>query len=336
MAGFGLQRLLTKRIAIQRLVVAIASMELMIAGVALAAIRPPTHNAPPMAAQMLEHFEQHSSDGSIPRFWSPEAKPLDPFVIPTDSQQAHDFVAGNERLDANIALHYEGIKDIRGYGTLAPRRMDALIMRLPRWSPKLLRLLGVGYVLASKPPSTGFLVELGTITPTGVTLWKLRGDSPRAYLVRQVIAASGEQDSLAKVLASAFEPHTMIVVEGAAPPPTLPGPSQDHIEGVRWLETGNSTIALEVETAAPAYLVVADTYAEGWSATVNDQPTPILLANHAQRAVFVPAGSSRVVMRYSPPGMWLGFGLAVLGAIVALALWLTSPRAAKSERPPQR
>lgn len=85
-----------------------------------------------------------------------------------------------------------------------------------------------------------------------------------------------------------------------------------------------------VTTTGPGFLVVADTWMPGWSAEWNGRPATIYRGNRAQRVVVLPsAGSHRVVMTYTPPGLSLGRTIT-LAAIVAwvalLASWRLNPR----------
>jgi uncharacterized membrane protein YfhO len=88
----------------------------------------------------------------------------------------------------------------------------------------------------------------------------------------------------------------------------------------------------DVETNASAYLVVRGSYARGWRARVDGVPAPVLRANGKHRAVAVPAGKHEVVMRYEPPGLWIGIGLTVLAALASAAAWVRAgpPRRGES------
>lgn len=55
---------------------------------------------------------------------------------------------------------------------------------------------------------------------------------------------------------------------------------------------------MDVTASGPAILALAENWFPAWEATVNGESTPVLRADHALRAVAVPAGSHRVELRY--------------------------------------
>ena len=82
---------------------------------------------------------------------------------------------------------------------------------------------------------------------------------------------------------------------------------------------------VETELLVPGYLVLADTFDPGWSATVDRQPAPIRPAYVAFRAVYLPKGKHTVVFTYRPAGFALGLVLTVLGVVLGL-LYAFLPR----------
>ncbi len=73
-----------------------------------------------------------------------------------------------------------------------------------------------------------------------------------------------------------------------------------------------------------------DTFARGWSVTVDQTPQPIRQANYAFRAVAVASGTHEIIFRYAPPGFTRGL-LVTLTALLAIAsLAITSRRARRS------
>ena len=80
-------------------------------------------------------------------------------------------------------------------------------------------------------------------------------------------------------------------------------------------------VVVETKSAGPAYLVLADTYDPGWSASVDGKPVPIRPAYVAFRAVFLPQGPHTVVFTYRPAGFDLGLGISIAGIVLAIVLW---------------
>jgi uncharacterized membrane protein YfhO len=87
---------------------------------------------------------------------------------------------------------------------------------------------------------------------------------------------------------------------------------------------------VEVDAAAPALLILSEAWDPGWSATVDGQPAPVLLADHILRAIPVPAGQHSVELRYDPPYLRAGLLLAGL-SLLAVAAALVYTSAARSQ-----
>jgi hypothetical protein len=77
-------------------------------------------------------------------------------------------------------------------------------------------------------------------------------------------------------------------------------------------------VVISVSAGAPAWLVLADTFYPGWTATLDSTPASIERANGAFRAVQVPAGEHEVAFTYRPAS--LRAGAAISGA--ALIVWV--------------
>jgi hypothetical protein len=84
---------------------------------------------------------------------------------------------------------------------------------------------------------------------------------------------------------------------------------------------------VETDCTTPSYLVLADTFDPGWSASVDGHKAPIRPAYLTFRAVFLPAGRHSVVFEYRPAGFELGLGLTGCGMLLGLALWFWPGRA---------
>ena len=100
----------------------------------------------------------------------------------------------------------------------------------------------------------------------------------------------------------------------------------------RLLEVTESSdrVDLMVEADGPATLVMRETWVKGWSARVNGAPAAISRADGRYRSVEIPAGRSRVELRYHPPGLRAGLVISLLSAGALVAIGLRRPQ------PPQR
>lgn len=132
-----------------------------------------------------------------------------------------------------------------------------------------------------------------------VTFWRFAEDPGRA---RQAMSVPG------------FDPRRHAVVEGAGPSPS-PGPCPRP--AVRIAERSATSIAVETDSECPGFLVLTEPFAPGWRATLDGRPTPILPANGAFSAVFVPAGRHAVRRAYRPTALAAGAALSALTALGA-------------------
>jgi len=77
---------------------------------------------------------------------------------------------------------------------------------------------------------------------------------------------------------------------------------------------GSIEVVVDADVEQESWLVLADSYYPGWKAFVDGVEQPIYRANHAFRAVTVPADASRVEFVFRP-------GSVLLGAVVSAFAW---------------
>ncbi|PWT89025.1 MAG: hypothetical protein C5B55_12085, partial [Blastocatellia bacterium] len=164
----------------------------------------------------------------------------------------------------------------------------------------------------------------------------LRNDRamPRAWLVSKAEAVDGEE-ALRRIRgesAHPFDPQQTVLLEiDGSELPLLSGTSSsDNTASI--VRYGPNRIELETNSSTATVLVLSEIFYPGWQATVDGQPTRILLADYLLRGVSLPPGSHSVVMKYAAPAARTGaiisfvtFG--ILGLIV-----FHSRRTRKTER----
>jgi len=98
------------------------------------------------------------------------------------------------------------------------------------------------------------------------------------------------------------------------------------------LASSPGRIALQIPAGGEKLLATSIPLSRGWSASSSGRGIPTLTVNGAFLGVRLPAGASRVELRFLPPGLLAGcaaFGAAVLAVLLLL---LTSPSTAPALR----
>jgi hypothetical protein len=154
----------------------------------------------------------------------------------------------------------------------------------------------------------------------------------RAYVVPNVQVIPRTDSALDFMRSPAFNPHNVAVVDRpiGTTLPTTPLTGSSEIK-----EKTSDKVVVHTSTSRPALLVLADVYAHGWKAWVDDKPAPIVIANVAFRGVVVPQGEHDVRFEFDPDalftGMWIS-GILFL-FLVAYGIWfvVSSRRAEPAE-----
>jgi hypothetical protein len=198
------------------------------------------------------------------------------------------------------------------------------------------RRLGLTHVIQKRPASAEE-ADLAALALTDARVVEVNRDwflaawavphRPWAFFARSVRLAEGADEAratLQNVLASGSED---VVLEAPGAPPLGSG-------RVLAVARGTDEVGIEAETPQSGLLVMADAFAPGWTATVDGQSVPIWPADAMVRAVPIPAGRHRVVLRYACPGLAGGVIVSTLTlAMMALLIaWRRDRARALSRR----
>ena len=137
--------------------------------------------------------------------------------------------------------------------------------------------------------------------------------APDARQARELLVELGNQNRL----------RDHLIVED----PTRPLPPSATPKGTAQIvEDLPERVVIEAELDSPGYLLLADTYDPGWTATDDGRPAPIRPAYLAFRAVYLTAGRHAVVFTYRPAGFAAGLWLSGQGLLLGLVLSLMPGR----------
>jgi len=86
-------------------------------------------------------------------------------------------------------------------------------------------------------------------------------------------------------------------------------------------------LQITVETPAPKFLVVAESFYPGWTATIDGRPAPIVRTNVAFQGVRVPEGKHAVLFSFRSRSLRVGMAVALAGIAVLVAYFFAVARA---------
>jgi hypothetical protein len=232
-----------------------------------------------------------------------------------------------------------GLRDVRGYDPVDPYRWLTLLTNAADASsivadyakslwlrPQLLETNSFQFVRL--PPllnllSVRYVVFRGTALPhfqpsfqsPDYFIMENPSALPRAFVPESVATIADDQEQVQKLTAPDFNPRKTAYVET---PLTLP---EDCRGSAKIKEETPTHIVVEAQMETPGLLVLADSYNNGWKATLNRKPVPILRTDYALRGVALPSGSTVVDFNYDSDAVERAFKLFML-ALGIIGVWL--------------
>ena len=219
------------------------------------------------------------------------------------------------------------LQDVRGYENTVSHRFqtfyDSLADKMPfgaynllaKPSPRLFDLLGVKYIVAEAGAVDPRLDYPVVFAADGIQIHENRNALPRAFLVGRGRSLPDEM-MLQRVGSPAFNPREEVLLDSTAPvyEPTL-------VAGEAEVRDPNvNEVNVLVSADSPSWLVLSDTYADGWKAFLDGRETRIYRANYVMRAVRVDAGEHLVRFRYDPPAFAIGLRVSIAALILTGAI----------------
>ncbi len=219
----------------------------------------------------------------------------------------------NHCLQGNI-LTESGLASARYYGTPVPQGSQALVGQLGSVGDGL---LGVTLVLRGHPDDLPGVVPIQA--PELAPLWvaQIPGAAPRVELRAQARVTADLEAALGQeTLAQARQE---VLLDEEPPPPSAPGEPYAGTDLAQITADRGEQVEIETASAGERYLVLADLYYRGWTATVDGQPAPIRVGYGVLRTLRLGPGRHRVLFEYRPKSFRRGLGITLMSAM-ALAL----------------
>ncbi len=215
-----------------------------------------------------------------------------------------------------------GLATLNGYHAAKPRLFQDIldrtapngVMNSPRWWG----LLNVRYVVLSRalpPEQTPPFLKLAFQGSQSV--YENLTAMPRAMVVGAygVVADTGTA-AIDSITAGVHDPANFTWLTQA------PGVTLGNVTGATATITkyGLHDVDIKVQTPGAGLLRLADLYYPDWTVTVDGQKAQMLRADHALRAVAVPAGEHQVNFHFASRVMRTGVTLSLVSVAAALLL----------------
>ncbi len=223
-----------------------------------------------------------------------------------------------------------GVRDLGGYedDPLGLSRYRAFLEMVSR-NPATMGHANVRYYFHGARRPQLRIARRREFQPLQNNVYELREVAPAVMYVARPERVHSEEQAFAAL--SKITPGTGAVVEGEValgPEGTAPAGTAAQggpiVSGTMTVFEPNRVVA-EIETPGPGLVVVAEAYYPAWTAEVDGEPAPILVANGMFRGVSVAgAGRHRIEMRLRPLRFWATLP-GYLGAC-GLLLWTLWPR----------
>jgi hypothetical protein len=198
---------------------------------------------------------------------------------------------------------------------------------------KMLSLLGTRYLMVLTPDSKLLIEQTmidptageetrqafvpAAVTPNGITIFENPNALPRFRFVRQLTSAKDLHNALLLMDRPGFNPAQEAVVEG------IDGDQQMAPGALLSEKLAPMRLQWEMETSGRSFLVVADSFFPGWTATVDEQVVPIHAVYGCVRGILIEtAGLHHVEMRFVPPGLNAGLAGTGIGLLLLGLLWV--------------
>ncbi len=201
-----------------------------------------------------------------------------------------------------------------------------------------LRLLNVRWLLTTRVLQQPGIDRRGRLRALGYEIDEDRLAFPRAFLVPRMVLADNASAAMELLLRKKIDPAVAVVWErlNANELASESGGSLDGTSATVTYQADRATVL--TRSTRPAYLVLSDAYAPGWSCTVDGHSTTIRRAFGLLRSAPVGAGEHRVEFRYRQPGLLAGIALSAGGWLALGILWFVGRRrtiSSRQERTPE-
>jgi hypothetical protein len=216
------------------------------------------------------------------------------------------------------------------------RRQDANLtghLYLIKPSAPILSAMSIKWVLTAnnddpnnwQPTPPGGPIYLRTLTKNGFTIWQNRFAQPYTYFAPNFSVGPDEATVAQRLKSLRIDTGNHVQIEDPAKtlPPDLSGsartaPPLAPTETATLQSYAPGQINIRAQSQKTRFLVISESWARGWRATVDGQPAPLYRTNYVIQGLVIPPGDHHITLQYDPPAFKWGLTIT----LTALAAWL--------------
>jgi hypothetical protein len=198
----------------------------------------------------------------------------------------------------------DAVPKVDGFFSLVPRESDGLISLL------------YGTTNANFPRLNDFLGVSQITAPDEFFHWQPRRTFLPLVTAGQKPVFRDDADTLRALTQPDFDGGKMVFLPPEAK--SLVTVTNQTVARVLNSQFKTQRVDIDVEAVEPSLVVVAQTYYHDWRVYVDDQPAPLLRANHAFQAVQVPAGRHSIRLAYEDRAFQFGAAVSICMAVNCL------------------
>jgi hypothetical protein len=219
-------------------------------------------------------------------------------------------------IEENRALQF-GIRNLNGIGggilDSVPRGQFCTTVRPHR---ALIDLVGIRYICTAKPVD-----QMSDLLVHADERWHIY-ENPSAlrpaFFVPRVSKVPSAEYALSLFMKPEADPRIAAFTLEDVPPDTAVSTAQQAAP--QTIETVPGHWRITTQADAPAQLIIAEGYDQGWRAAIDGRPAKIYATNSQLMSVAMPAGAATLTLDYDPPEFTKGAIVSGVGVAMLIGL----------------
>jgi len=147
---------------------------------------------------------------------------------------------------------------------------------------------------------------------------------PRVIWVHHAEVIAAPEEIMMRLRSDDFDPRLIVLLEQAPSRPLAMRTTNVPSASVQITDYQINSINVVFNASSDGWLLFSEQFYPGWKAWCDEKSVPIYRANYILRAIPVPAGKHKVVMKYCPLSFKAGAAMSLISLLTFLGMILKS------------